>query len=315
MKRILLALLLLITVKGFSQSSWVEPGTKWSYSSTQLMGDELMQFEYTHDTIIDAHNCQVLQGHWYYYYPAHPPQQMESHIVSDYILKYIIYSSNDTVFYLTNAGFMPLYIFSAEVGDSWIIAPGQSSSLECPYLTVKVIAKDTVSINGQDLRRLTIVPGDSSSIGFGNGFGYSYITEKIGTTGGGYFLPYGGPYCLPDTMIYEYTFYRFNCFSNNQFSYNETLDCDGPLAVTEITPVTSNFSIFPNPSQGITNINPSNSAYSYNISVYDIAGRQMQTLSGLKGNYQLDTEALPKGVYAIRIGQGSRQYYHKLIIN
>jgi hypothetical protein len=214
---------------------------------------------------------------------------------------------------------MPLYIFSAQVGDTWQVGQWQTNNPECPYSTIKVINTGTIDVGGQSLRWLEIVPGDSSSSGFGNGPGpndKSIITEKIGTTGAGYFLPIGGPYCLADSItIYEFTFYNFNCFSNSQFSYNETADCDGPLAVTELKSTSNQFSIFPNPSQGITNINPANNAYSYNLTVYDIAGRQLHTVTGLKGNYQLDTQILPKGLYTLRIEQDNKQYYHKLMVN
>jgi hypothetical protein len=317
MKRILLALLLLISLNGFSQSSWVEQGAVWHYGYWYVGGAGVRIFNYDTDTIIQGNTCQKITSVEYRFQQVLPPPAPLTVTGPYTLINRYTYNSQDTVFYLHQGIFYPMYIFSAQPGDSWNVKSELDTATNCPYVNVKVSSIGDTIISGQILRWLKIDRGDSSAAAFSNGTGSETVTviEKIGITGPGFLFPYSYPYCLPEGIIFDPEYHTFRCFSSPTISLYVYNDCDDLASLPEIKSSAIQFSIFPNPSQGVTNINPANSAYSYNISVYDIAGRQLQTLSGIKGNYQLDTEALPKGVYAIRIDQAGKLYYHKLIIN
>lgn len=181
---------------------------------------------------------------------------------------------------------------------------------------IKVYGKGDTLINGQSLRWIDVGPNDSSSATFSTGPVNTIVKviEKIGVTGNGYLFPLYDT-CTPDSVIWHPDYYSFSCYNSPKLSLQTINDCDGLVSAIENAAIKADFSIFPNPSPGTTNINPANLAYGYNLTVYDIAGRQLQVLNGLKGNYQLQTETLPKALYTIRIEQAGKLYYHKLLIN
>ncbi len=316
MKKLVLAFLL-FSINSYSQSTWIEQGANWHYGYWYIGGAGVIEYSYSADTIIQGKNCQKITGIEYRFQQSLPPPAPVT-VTGPYTYPPMYtYLNQDTVFYLKGGAFYPMYIFSAQVGDTWPVGPATDTTFNCPDVTVKVVAIGDTVISGQTLRWLDVTPDDSSSASFTTGPATNKVRviEKIGSTGKGLLFPVSYPTCMPDSFIWDPDYYYFRCFGSATISLHIYNDCDDLASLSESKSVSNQFSVFPNPSQGITNINPANSNQPYSVSLYDIAGKQLQSINGLKGNYQLETEALAKGLYVIRIGQGNKQYYHKLIIN
>mgnify|MGYP001129262313 CR=1 FL=1 len=86
-------------------------------------------------------------------------------------------------------------------------------------------------------------------------------------------------------------------FINKMFGKINELSC-----ATFIKNAANNeFKIYPNPSNGILNIDIASNE-SQTITVFSSCGKLLQTLSSIKTNFQLDLSEYPKGIYFIKIG-------------
>jgi hypothetical protein len=83
--------------------------------------------------------------------------------------------------------------------------------------------------------------------------------------------------------------------------------------VSDVAQVTNgnNFSIFPNPSNGIINIKSSGNSQTTKYGLYNVAGVLVK--SGNVTN-QLDLTSLGKGTYIIKLGNNSSTEFHKLVL-
>jgi hypothetical protein len=85
-------------------------------------------------------------------------------------------------------------------------------------------------------------------------------------------------------------------------------DVTNPVSVAQIN-TDKNFSVFPNPSNGIINIETNSNLAKYNI--YNTVGALVK--SGSVAN-QLDITSLKKGTYVIRLDNTATVEYHQIII-
>lgn len=315
MKKAILALLLFLSLQSRAQQQWIAQGSVWHYSNWNIMESGLYELSYNTDTIIEGKTCQKIESKQWYFNQILPPPNPPT-VTGPTLSSFFTYSANDTVFFKTNAGFKPMYIFTANIGDEWPAFDITDTCCNCTNVNLKVYNKGDTLIQGQTLRWIDLGPADSSAAGFALSTYINRVIEGIGNTGGS-LIPSRSNFCYPTdtTIIVEQTYSEFRCFYSPTLSLNRFADCDGILAVGDIAADINRFTIFPNPSQGIININPANLANGYNLTVCDITGRQLQVVNGLKGNYQLQTDALPKALYTIRIEQAGKLYYHKLLIN
>ncbi len=308
--------IMLLTLSAKSQAVWTNNiGATWYFSYFDWTISGTIKRVYTGDTIINGKQLKTLSDQLYrakYVFPNGIPTQVLDTIVP--FGRYFLQISGDSIIhYLPAYDTVPersylLYNFGAEIGDEWDILPYGAEI--CPYSKLKVTDKGVDTLSGIPVRWIFVQPVDSSAYGI-----LGKINEYFGPTNSTMF-----PWYLSDCTgdIIETGSCYIRCFSDGVVEYhgNQLNAVCNPLSgISELLPASTQFTIYPNPSQGITNINPSNTTYSYNLTVYDMAGRQLQSANGLKGNYQLETEALPKGIYTLRIEQTGKLYYHKLQVN
>lgn len=77
----------------------------------------------------------------------------------------------------------------------------------------------------------------------------------------------------------------------------------------------SSFTIFPNPSQAIFNIEFPNDNKDFGIEVFDLKGRLLIQMTIPKNNNKIDLSTLQKGIYLIKIKMENGNKVEKIIIN
>jgi hypothetical protein len=96
------------------------------------------------------------------------------------------------------------------------------------------------------------------------------------------------------------------------------------ISITQATSVDDfdtikNFSIFPNPTNGMVKISASNAGlHDYSLTIFNLLGRQVYSkpINNVEGqiNAAIDLSALPKGVYFVELKSSNNSYQSKLTI-
>ena len=89
------------------------------------------------------------------------------------------------------------------------------------------------------------------------------------------------------------------------------------VAVTAIqeNSMESFFSVYPNPSYGILQLNFDNMPSSKGeLEIYNVYGEKVYTVSNIKQQMQIDISALPKGIYFVKVYDGTKIYNQKIIV-
>jgi Secretion system C-terminal sorting domain len=209
-----------------------------------------------------------------------------------------------------------MYIFTANIGDEWPAFDITDTCCNCTNVNLKVYNKGDTLIQGQTLRWIDLGPADSSVAGFALSTYMNRVIEGIGNTGG-FLIPSRSNICYPTdtTIIVEQTYSEFRCFYSPTLSLNRFADCDGILAVGEAAADNNRFTIFPNPTNEITNIQPLNTNLPYSITVYNSAGKTIQNQSNVHGQFTLTTNNMPAGLYLVSLQQGGTKYAKRLVVN
>jgi len=74
-------------------------------------------------------------------------------------------------------------------------------------------------------------------------------------------------------------------------------ECERPTSVLDAD--FSGFNYFPNPVENILSLR--NSTAMQSITVYDVAGREVETVKPFARSFELNTSAYPKGVYFLKV--------------
>lgn len=85
-------------------------------------------------------------------------------------------------------------------------------------------------------------------------------------------------------------------------------------ASTRIEKIRNNFSVYPNPSSGLVNIELTNLSDKSEIIVLNSSGQEMVRHLPVANEVQLDLSNLPKGVYFIRLAEQKKSKMQKLIL-
>jgi hypothetical protein len=88
-----------------------------------------------------------------------------------------------------------------------------------------------------------------------------------------------------------------------------------PVKIDELSK--STFHIFPNPSDGLFNIELMTNAGNHSINIYNMMGSLMKTVSlntNAPGTYPLDLSELSNGFYMINVSSGSFNMFKKVLI-
>lgn len=287
MKYFTLICLLLITVNLHSQV-WIDNGAIWHYNYSGLFGGGFIKISYTGDTLINGQQCQQLNPLKYHF-----ALDQYNNIVflgtTSQPTEYT-YSSGDTVFYYRNNQFFVLYNFGAQPGDTWNLGT-DTNQLQCSQSYAHVDSIGTVNINGYSYRWLSLSNASNSSVGI-----YGKIVERFGAygTSNSYLFPVENN--CDSTIIAEFDWMSFSCFEDSTFSlYNtSTSDCEHLLSINS-NYQNSSILIYPNPTNGIIEVNGSNIK---SIEVYNSLGNK---IIENKINKIIDLSFKTDGIYLIRV--------------
>ena len=109
-------------------------------------------------------------------------------------------------------------------------------------------------------------------------------------------------YCLNFNRLWDYgavkPFTNNNC---NVLSTNKT--------------TAQSFSIYPNPTNAILNIQNKQESIITTVNIMDISGKKLSSNSNHKNNYSLDISHLTAGIYFVEILTENTKTTHKIIKN
>jgi hypothetical protein len=260
-------------------------GAEWyyNYDPDITLDDGYQKISVLKDTIIDNHNCRLLQirniGYSYFY------QKNYNYKAGNIIL----YESGDTVHYYKNGQFYILYDFSAKSGDTFYSISNLPNCTQA--FKVRVDSITNIEINDQLLKKFHITLNDSLQA--------NYI-EKIGYND--YLLPQFGLGC--EILTGPHYPGPLRCYYDNKigvYSTNIVSACDYITSSDEIEMLNEGIRVFPNPAASFVTIsNPSNIPIK-TIKLTDFSGRVVQTwrVQELVEN-TLNIQHIPPGIYLLK---------------
>lgn len=305
MKRLLSILLACGLIVPSAQSQvWIDSGAVWHYDISSFGGNHygFFKFQYTGDTVLQGHFCQVLEQKIYQF-------QLGVGYLGEFNLgAYYTYVNGDTVFWYNDDTFYVLYNFSAQPGDSWIFDIDTNNY--CDDISLATVQDTgTMTLNGMSFRWIDIATLSGSADMFLSG----RAIERFGILGwsgssDGFLFPY--TYCDgPATEV----MYRFSCFEDASFPvYNVTgFDSCEHQFLTLSLPESSNSE------NGITITSSTNGQLRFTfpfalsgamVQLVSILGRvqrkaQMDFVNGEEAVLQL--EGLPPGFYFLQLSNAS----------
>lgn len=296
MKRLFLFFLSVFTFLSVSAQVWIDNGAVWHHEFWQPFITGYIEMWYDRDTLIDGINCQVIERTDYKFYDGGDWTDESERPMQ------ITYVSGDTVFYRRNETFFVLFDFSAEIGDSWVVATDPSEDYpDCDEISVvEVIDTGTVEINGTEYRYLDIQPTSNSPYGL-----LGRYVERFGLISTGlerFRYQFPSEYeCagIPDDVPTEFGYSGFLCFEDDSFElYNPTDNsCTKVVSVFEEERVI--VSLYPNPATDYLEVTAPSQINE--IYIYNSAGKQMK-YEIINANYAwLDLSNLSAGFYVIDV--------------
>jgi len=299
----LLALIFCILLTNLFSQVWIDNGAQWTFDYSNVSESGTWRWEYTHDTIIQGHQSQVINGTQYRY---GGPGTAIINTGETYT-----YHSNDSVFYFKDNQFFLLYDFGAQIGDTWVVSIDTNFSACEDSAVVEVTDTGTMLINGVNYRTITLETISASLYAL-NGlcverFGIiptSYQNNNFG------FVP-GYQYC-PNGPIIDYPLLTFRCYEDSTFpTYNPTSrDCDTLTLDLSNELTIDDIKIYPVPSSNSIQIESTGKT----ISSVEILDMNLRTIvrQPFKGN--IDISELNSGVYFIRIiTENKNQFLRKFV--
>lgn len=260
-------------------------GAEWyyNYDPDITLDDGYQKISVLKDTIIDNHNCRLLQirniGYSYFY------QKNYNYKAGNIIL----YESGDTVHYYKNGQFYILYDFSAKSGDTFYSISYLPNCTQA--FKVRVDSITNIEINDQLLKKFHITLNDSLQA--------NYI-EKIGYND--YLLPQFGLGC--EILTGPHYPGPLRCYYDNEigvYSTNIVSACDYITISDEIEMPDDWIRVFPNPAASFVTIsNPANIPIK-RIELTDFSGRVVQTWKAQEMvENTLNIQHIPPGIYLLK---------------
>ncbi len=299
MKNLITLIFCVLLTNGFGQV-WIDSNAKWTFDYFNVAETGTWRWEYTHDTIIQNHQSQVIKATKYRY--GGPGTS-----IINYGNTYT-YVSNDSVFYFKDDKFFLLYDFGAQIGDTWTVAIDTIFNSCQDTAVVQVVDTGTIIINGNVYRTITLETISESLYAL-NGicvekFGILPTTYENSNFG---FLP-GYQYCEGGPII-DYDLLTFRCYEDSSFpTYNPTnRDCDTLTSTSEL--VVRTIRIYPNPSNGSLTIDSPNNKVIH-VEIIDLNGRIIVNQAYTD---KIDVSQLDNGLYILKIKTIDMTVYRKLI--
>lgn len=189
---------------------------------------------------------------------------------------------NDSVFRLDSNTPVLLYDLSAQAGDSWTIAPYDSTfgCTDSNTVTVDSVFQTGIINNGPIVDAMYLsYPSDTSNQPTSSAVLSNYLFVDFGATSySELFAPYRNT-C--DSTPITFNYHGLRCFQNGQINVNFRLyACDSWSYITVDEELPNALSVFPNPSKGRIYIDiPSQFDTGGDIEVYNIHGQLIQSES------------------------------------
>jgi plastocyanin len=167
---------------------------------------------------------------------------------------------------------------------------------------------------------ITINVGDSVMFSIGNNHNVVEVSEATWNANGntplpGFSLPFGGG-LLPASSLPIGTHY-YVCEPHASLGMKGTILVQSATGINENTS-SNDFSIYPNPSEGIfqVDIKNTNEQQIFSLNVFDISGANVLKLSfpAIEGNQEIDLSSYPKGIYFLKISDNEKSFYKKIVL-
>ncbi len=276
----------------FAQVKWAPKGAKWYYTrpyynqnnpGNDTNGDCVV-FESLGDTTINGRHAIALEVRF---------------CAGKNISKEIISSSGDTLFYLNNGKFYPLYNFAAKAGDTVTVHTGWFYPVKaCLFYSdsvngfrYKITAVDSVEISGRWLKRQTVDRISQDWGFFGGTSRKNYIIEKLGSLT--YFF---GRY---STFIPEESVTLLRCYSDSAMTYHNPAwgsVCD--LAGTGQIKKVRNLVVI---GSNVLSVRLKGPQYNARMYLYDINGQLLFQHALHKGENTISLYPLQTGIYFLKV--------------
>ncbi len=286
MRKVILAIILLICGINLKAQVWAEQTSVWHYSYWNIGEGGFIKIEYNSDTVLLNRNCQKLEVLRYRFFSI--PNVGMIFAGAMHLNPEFTSVSGDTVFYWINNEFRVLYSFNAQVGDSWDLGVDTNGNFLCSKSIVVVDSIGTMLINNKMRRWLHLRSIDSSSVVL-NG----KVIEGIGSTKD-YLFPVIHN-CNP-AICPEIDNMQFLCFESlNLGSYNPVNTiCEPYLGLENIK--SKDIIIYPNPATDYIYIE--NITEKAKIEIYKMDGMLQQSTNV---NSTINIRNLHEGLYLVKI--------------
>lgn len=256
--------------------NWCPPGATWVYSISDdapYAWQGYAVLTYSRDTLVGGQPGQVISSH------SVMALDLGGMQVSDVDVA-IITRHDGSVIHL-NAGNDTLYAFDVAPGDQWY--GSTYAQLTCPGDPFVVLDTGHVVVDGLPLKYVRIENGVN---------GQNTIIERIGYAL--FMVPQLN--CQPPSAQSI-----LRCYHDNEIDYvapGWSGPCEGLVGIEEQRSGTS-FIPYPNP--GTSHFSLRLPSGLHTVEVFDAAGRVVLSLLAGDTNVQVATEALPAGLYQVRL--------------
>lgn len=283
---------------------WIDQGATWYYDWSGIGEGGFHKIEYTHDTIIQGLNWEILKT--------------ENHKFMNVMGGGVVYTgftilpnrftrmSGDTIYHLHNGQFEILYNFNAIIGESWDLGV-DTSLFGCSSSIVNVTQLGTDTLNATLVDWLFLEVDSLSS---------EKITGKAWKRFGAESYLFPIPQNCNNSPVDLFT-YSFRCFYDTSFTiYNNTLSsCDSPLDIDEIKNHLS-FLIYPNPNSGNFQITNTPVSENLKLQVYNTLGEELYGLILPKWSQlqNINISNLNTGIYFAKLSSSTSSTSFKFFV-
>lgn len=299
-------------------SQWAPNGATWHYNFSSFAVEGFYKISCIGDTLINNTNCKIMEKKMYWWSPLYGFDTLS--FEHDYT-----YADQNKVYIFRYNTFYTLYDFSANIGDTIVIAgTNKYSSSGCDSIgAIRIDSIGTMNINGELLRYISVSPTPTSKLGW-----YARIVEKIGpiykyqnNSNYTYLFPVKLDYC--GMQLDELTEGgNLRCYSEpNGFIYNNlgiAPNCEYiNTGIAEPDEYFMEFEILPNPTNGIFRLSYKLvKPQPIKLELFDNIGKIIISEIIEDENFiskEFNISNLKSGIYFIKIQLNNKSIFKKII--
>ncbi len=314
MKNILLSFLFLFSYKAQAQVldtlPWAPKGATWLYYGSFFGGEVYDKFVYTSDTTILNKKVKKISN--FEFEILKPTLDLSLRTKESFVKDYFFYESNDSVFWFNKTQFDLLYVFNAQVGNSWKVP--KNNFVDYSANQSKCI--DSFNIDSNRLTVTGILKNDFSGKKFNfyqtSGQNYWILGAFIKNIGAIHapLIPITNQKCSGIDQFLGVPTELF-CYSDNLRGYisiSGYTDCRGLITSNSDLKLTEqNFRISPNPVNSTLHIeNHFDSSIKF-IKIFDLVGREFISIQNYS-NTDINVAQLPNGFYVLKALTADNNY-------